>query len=352
MPLGEFLKRSSQARSKVQLPSRSVVAHKSFVPLLTVWGAALLGGALLVVPASATLAFATKVGLGSLGGLAKFVLALIGAIAGGGLAFLAATAFQKRVAGGNAFEGELEPIDPSTELGSESLDEPIEQLPFGAEEEQTVELTDVLEQASQEVEEPQRRRSISNLVGGGGDTAHEESSEDELVLTKPSQDVEAVEPCVEDPKPREVDLAEFAALPGRNAVWVEEPSEKPASQTQEDVEAPALPLASVAAPAKSALERLRERPTGELSLVEMVERFAGALHERQEAERERHPNGGPKRDPALAEALKALAMFNEDGFDVGALTNPDPDIATAELSRTEQELRAALSKLQNLRGAA
>ena len=98
---------------------------------------------------------------------------------------------------------------------------------------------------------------------------------------------------------------------------------------------------------ESALEKLRQKPTAELSLVEMVERFAGALHQHQEAERARQDTNAPGRDVALAEALKALTLFTEGGFDKAGAAP-----ATNQLGETERDLREALTKLQTLRGAA
>jgi len=96
----------------------------------------------------------------------------------------------------------------------------------------------------------------------------------------------------------------------------------------------------------------------ELSLVEMVERFAGALHDHQQAERERQPQSAPVRDAALAEALKALTLFTQRGFD-NAATPVQSAVQTDEteeelgaLGQTERDLREALVKLQSLRGAA
>ena len=165
------------------------------------------------------------------------------------------------------------------------------------------------------------------------------------------------------PPPLELDLEEFGALPGRNAVWVEAESILGASPAPEaPAFAPALtlpvdeaelpetpaeaapePVLQAVAPAPrplspSAIERLRAVPTSELSLVQMVERFAAALHEHQSAA----PGQGPQRadqagrEAALAEALKALAAFSPD-----------------ESSSAQGEpLRAALTRLQELRGAA
>ncbi|MCR9180739.1 MAG: hypothetical protein NXH71_11000, partial [Erythrobacteraceae bacterium] len=149
------------------------------------------------------------------------------------------------------------------------------------------------------------------------------------------------------PPPRELDLAQFAVMPGRNAVWVvdETTPAAPARPTPEPVPEPLSPSAPspVAIPAASrpaghsAIEHLRAVPPGELSLIQMVERFAAALHEHQAAAERRADHNGPAdRDAALAQALKALASFSPEG-------HGEPETAP---------LRDALARLQELRGAA
>jgi hypothetical protein len=84
----------------------------------------------------------------------------------------------------------------------------------------------------------------------------------------------------------------------------------------------------------SAIERLRAVPPSELSLVQMVERFAAALHEHQSTPA--GSTGLAARDAALAEALKALAVLSRD----------------SEAQTQSEPVRAALGRLQELRGAA
>ena len=152
-------------------------------------------------------------------------------------------------------------------------------------------------------------------------------------------------------RPEQLDLGEFAQMPSRNAVWVEEQPEAAAAS-------PLMARAArVAVPTDGALEKLRRTPAEELSLVEMVERFAAALHERQQADRERAPTDGSNRDAALAEALKALKVFTSQGAQRGdASDQPTPNAQDAadssRVAATERELRDALAKLQDLRGAA
>jgi hypothetical protein len=107
-------------------------------------------------------------------------------------------------------------------------------------------------------------------------------------------------------------------------------------------------LAAAACPDASALDRLRKVPPQDLSLVQMVERFAAALHEFQQRESAQPQAQGQNRDQALAEALRALTMFTEHGFAANAPAKQSGD----ELQDTTRELRDALAKLQTLRGAA
>ena len=83
-------------------------------------------------------------------------------------------------------------------------------------------------------------------------------------------------------------------------------------------------------------------PTEALSLAEMVERFAGALHEHRETQPVRALGASDlaAREAALAEALKALAALS------GGTTAP-----AVQPSRDEP-LRDALAQLQPRRGAA
>jgi hypothetical protein len=199
----------------------------------------------------------------------------------------------------------VRPIDPARDLGSNSLDDPVETMPFAT---------------------PAWR-----------DTG----------ATPEPAPAPAPEPAAEPdlPAPRVLDLAEFAEWPGRNAVWVEDPPTDPAPAPAPAAEpfayAPVSPLRTPAPPADpsaAALARLRAVPPSELSLAEMVERFAGALHEhRREAPgKTLAPQDLAAREAALAEALKALTALSRDG------STP----AQAE------PLQAALTRLQGLRGAA
>ena len=431
-------------RVREKAPSSSVAVHKTFVPMITAWGAALLGLAVIVLPASMIARLGTLSGLGILNGATKFIFAAIAAALGAGLAYVVAAALRER-AGRNGetvavvsavSSRRIRPIDPVVELGSESLDAPLDAMPFGAEEQdgEFEELNDSAGErssfgdqptlgelsrrgydieepvdcsaAEEEAEKPSFTRSqfktalIETCEGATCEAAPTPIKGTAIksaapLKTKPAPVAAApqaqqqpigspqtngtwsltqyqptspppAQPPVQQPlapapeaeKPRALDLGEFAQLPGRNGPWVEEEAATVPAQAQVQATRPVMQSVPKRAPASSALEKLRQKPTDELSIVEMIERFAGALHERQQAEqnseRARLPHSGPGRDAALAEALKALTLFTERGFD-HAPTAPEAANTNADmsnLSETERELRDALAKLQNLRGAA
>jgi hypothetical protein len=299
--------------------------HPLFAAVLGLWGAALGGLVTLVLPRALVLEACAEIGLARLDATAPFVLAAIAALVLGGALYAIASrvaqaarkARRRKPAASLAAMAvqQVRTIDPVKDLGIASLDEPVETMPFAG-------LKPVLADEDTDADAP-------------------------FCATQPSP-----------PAPLELDLAEFGALPGRNAVWVEGPeplvpetaaeaAPKPEPELEPDIApvAVAAPVELAAAPRRvpppvspSAIERLRSVPTSELSLVQMVERFAAALHEHQSAppgHAGRHADQA-RRDAALAEALKALTAFSPDSDDA---PQGDP-------------LRAALSRLQELRGAA
>lgn len=299
---------------------RRLSAHPAFAPLLGLWGGALGGLSVMVLPANliaqALQGSAQGSGAIVLGGLSQPLLAGLSAVLLGGTMYLLAGGW-KRESGRNADAPSLvatasrhvRAIDPQRELGSASFDDPVVAMPFGAQ-------------------------------------------------TSPPAGAPAVaEPDM--PAPRALDLAEFATLPGRNAVWVEdEPAEKalPETVVEDGVlvapdETPAEPLVMTPRPARigvappprvhpnaAALARLRATPTQELSLAEMVERFAGALQEHRDTVPAKTLDGRDvaAREAALAEALKALASLS----------------GTSAPAPQDNALHDALSQLQAMRGAA
>ena len=386
-------------RARSKSAKVSIAAHRSFVPMLTLWGAALLGLIVIVLPASATDRIATLSGLGAMGGGAKYVFAGVAALLGAAVAFVIAAAFRKRShkSGDDTSvvsavsSRRMRTINPAADLGSESLDAPLENMPFGVgdedaeiypqladesaadnpdtdtkDAEQTPERQPTLGELSQRGYDPEdpkkcfaaeddktdqpgftRRHFKTALIESCEGAAMEKpapmrATSQDAAQTAESEIVTEAAPSLLKQKPRALDLGEFAEVPGRNAVWVEESAVKDA--TPSPISEPRPDRTT------SALEKLRQTPPENLSLVQMVERFAGALHDRQQADSANASKNAGDRDASLAEALKALTLFTERGFDqpipTGAATSEN------ELGQTERELRAALVKLQSLRGAA
>lgn len=301
-------------------PRRPLALNPLFGPVLGLWGAALGCLVTLVLPRELVLVAAAGTGLAGIGANAPFVLAAITALVVGGVVVAIAglvtraSIKARRPADTPSLAAKavrhVQTIDPASELGSLSLDDPIEEMPF-------VGL------------KPEFEADAQNMAAAS-ETA---------------------------PPPLELDLEEFGALPGRNAVWVEdsgflgvsqetaappvaEPVVAEAPPAPEPAPEPVEPAVSRAPrpPSPSAIERLRAVPTGELSLVQMVERFAAALHEHQSAppEQNAHRADQAGREAALAEALKTLAAFSPE------------ESGTAQ----GEPLRAAMARLQELRGAA
>lgn len=107
------------------------------------------------------------------------------------------------------------------------------------------------------------------------------------------------------------------------------PPEAPAPMGTPDRPAPSSSAAGTRAPAL-----LRSIPTSELTMPEMVERFALALHDRRAAAPSSAGATGElaQREAALAEALKALAALSETGGPPRSAGRDEP-------------LRAALAQL-------
>ncbi len=493
MRLSQYIDRQPSKRRKSHASPLAgfgaVAAHRAFVPMLCIWGAALLGLAIIVLPADMISRVNMLTGLGSLGSIAKFVYAAVAALVGGAVAFVIAKGIHSRATASDdsnsivsAVNRRVRPINPATDLGSDSLDAPVDAMPFlpADEEQDTVEhdeafdeelTTDEVALEECEAAEDGRAEPVQPTLGELSKRGYEfeapaecqpaaDNAEAEVSFTRKHFEAALLETCegatceaaetntpergddakqdqddeeregggedmpqvmakaqpsgtarpigrpgaggswsltqfdpkpktapfeaaekgvskptaapiapvaslvpdqerapvaepqpapapslAEESKPVALDLGEFAELPGRDAVWVEED----AAEENADHGA-SVANDRVQTPPASALEKLRQRNPEELSLVEMVERFAGALHEHQQAEHSRLPKAGPSRDAALAEALKALTLFTERGFD--RPEQKDRAELDSEIGKTERDLRDALLKLQNLRGAA
>ena len=313
--------RRKQARTGKRA-RRSIAESRIYAPVMGLWGALLGALPVLVVPGEVFATATSRLVAHDLGVPLQPLLAGLAALVLGG-AIYALTAAQHRRAlrdhetplASRALR-EVWPIDPARDLGSRSIDDPIETMPFA---------TPAWRDA--EIDEPQSPPE-----------------------PQPEPEPEPVS------VPVALELSEFAELPGRNAVWVEEVTEPqvapmaepvgyaPVAELREPVpEAASVPArAPLPEPGTAALARLRSVPPSELSLPQMVERFAVALHEHRSSPATRALTAAEiaAREAALAEALRALAALS------GArLGDTAPGSAADPLS-------AVLSQLQTRRGVA
>lgn len=301
-----------QRKRRRSAGAAALIAHRAFAPVMGLWGALLGGLVVLVLPGRIVAALIAGSAIAAWPALAQLLLAVIAAMLVGGALFLLARqigqparraypdesddrpypARYDQDADGGSWDDGMQPIDPARDLGIGSLDDPVETMPCA---------------------------------------------------TPALRDVGAA-PMASPAAPQELDLAGFAEFPGRDAVRVEAPSAP--------LERSAAPVATLRPagepqpprrvrlpdPSAAALERLRAMPTSELSLAEMVERFAGAMHEHRTTAEQKGltPADLAAREAALAQALKALATLSRDGVAEGG----------------DYPLRDALARLQELRGAA
>ena len=415
MRLSQYIEREPEVRRKKAKPKSakpSIVSHGAFVPILGLWGAALFGLAVMVMP-PAVIDRVSAVTDGAVAGDgARFAFAGVAALLGGALTFVIGGALRSktlrrdsdRPIASAVTARRVHPINPASDLGSASLDAPLESMPFARDDEsEEAEFEDLGADDESLVPEKKREPTLGELAernyemeASGEAAPAQKAAKGEMAFTRKQFQSALIESCegatceaspartaderparvvtkrkkpgnaaapgvtatlssaaprpqpanearpvARQPKagsPRELSLAEFGSLPNRNAVWVEEKAGK-VDRTDEASRPGPIPA--------TALQKLRQTPPDQLSLVEMVERFAGALHEHQQVEHSRRPAGQTGRDAALVEALKALTLFTERGFDQGDSRSP-----RQQLGETERELREALAKLQTLRGAA
>lgn len=303
-----------QRRTGRSANSASLAAHRAFAPLLGLWGALLGGLVVIVLPSWLVERALAGTVIGRLNLPVQPLLAGTCAVLLGLLLYAVAARVHARAAreasadsAADETERQVTPISPLQDLGTRSLDDPLETIPF----------------------------TPSQVPETDSDVA--------IARSDPSEKPDHA------PAPVELDLAEFAALPTRNAVWVEEPTaaapgsaaapeawpEAPQPDPVTGVEARRLRAVggTPRAPGSAVLARLRATPTSELSLAEMVERFAGALHEYRETPPSRSLSDADlaAREATLAEALKGLAALSGEGstaFDHAKAEGPSGADAT------------------------
>ena len=290
--------------------SRTLAGHRAFAPMLGLWGAMLGGLTVMVLPATLVAVAFDATGWATAGLPVQAIAAVFAALLLGGGLYILAKGLHRRARRAINTPSlaewairSLGPLDPIRDLGSRSLDDPLDAMPFVASAERDAEYAETAQ--------------------------------------------------VPDAAPRELDLAAFAVLPGRNAVWVQGEPETPrvadvdqtsSDKRDADTTIESTPVTSLRKsaqlpdPGTAALARLRAVAPSELSIVEMVERFAGALHEHRTSPPSKAVSAADlaAREAALAEALKALAALSAESLGDDA----------------REPLRSALAGLQPRRGAA
>lgn len=167
-------------------------------------------------------------------------------------------------------------------------------------------------------------------------------------------------PSTEDWDEREPEILDVAALgeplgpvePQNDAI-AETVTPEPADIVREEPELDAADKVTVQAEPESAADILRSHAIADMSLVQLIERFALSLDEYREQQASRDSVTQPNRpDPALVEALRMLPLltgeraprYASDGNAALALSTRE------EVEATERALREALAKLEQMSG--
>ncbi|MEL6878340.1 MAG: hypothetical protein AAGL68_09620 [Pseudomonadota bacterium] len=317
-----------QPKKKTRTP---IAWLNGFVPLLTVWGAALAGLTIAVLPASA---IANIANLTPLNELSRLALGLLAALLGGLIAFAIARAIRNAVSTpapkANLMEAAQDDAQDVELSEDRSSDRPTTPIDFE-------ELAGVLEELEEAPTDAVRSQPFEETtVEGISVEPPEELLEEPLELGEIGEMLEAFE-TPEAPAP--TDISEPQADPAP-----ELPPPPP----------PPLPEDAPDFLKGSAVDGLRRMPTADLSLMQMVERFATALHAHQAV----HGAGAqPRRDAALAEGLRALSMFSHSesdpqpaGLTPGGFANRAPALEVCNItqqSRQSGEPHAIALKLEN-----
>ncbi len=377
--------RSENSEFKMRRRNRKpIAAHPFFVPMLSIWGALLAGLTIMVLPAEMINQITTAAALGVLDNFARYFYATIAALIGAACGYFVATKWRAMLPGrsedlmGRA-AAHVRPIDPVAELGSESLDAPIEddvpeEEPLELE---TLELETLAEQPgtadTSEEQHVDTDDTFELRAEFECEPSPEQEAEPEPAPVDPLEGMHC-EPMEDSPEPASLLSVRRRRNRGKPVELVQALGDHRArqaalhkdlrdlgefSQLAEHKRTTKAPKpAPKPTPAPTAIDKLRAVPPQDLSLVQMVERLAVALHERQEAARAKpQTEQATERDAALAEALKALSLFTEKGFasQPRPAENDQANIGSANEGAndgTEAELRDALSKLQTMRGAA
>ncbi|MCX9146570.1 hypothetical protein OPU67_04380, partial [Erythrobacter sp. WG] len=239
---------------------RRLVAHPAFAPALGLWGALLGGLAVMVVPAPVIAAFVEGTLIATFDVPAQPVFAAAAALLVGMALFVPAmlrsAEERRRLRPGSILDvvaRKVNPIDPMRDLGGKSIDDPIEPMPFASPAWRDADLEARVEEEEREahamprfMRKPAPAADVEAEAEAGGEAEAPRAN----VPTARDVDAERLPPVVIDPLPEpvahedrsaplELDLAAFAELPGRNAVWVEEPAAAAPAVASEPVPAAA-----------------------------------------------------------------------------------------------------------------
>ncbi|MEO1046742.1 MAG: hypothetical protein AAFW59_00285 [Pseudomonadota bacterium] len=300
-----------------------IAQHKLFAPMLAIWGAAVFGLSALALPSAVTARAVSLTGLGNFGSLGALALAAVAALLG------ALIGSSMARAAGRFTHGSQPPVPATKDDEAPESDEKPGTISH--------DIDDVLEAAELLQSEDLKLEEVP------APDLSDEAGED--TQTEPLDPPLALEPEIEDATEAiALDLGEFDELLDAQSPAPSEPE------------------------AVTGIQMLRQTPPADLSLVQLVERFAAALRDLQDASTPRAKQvealaQGPEGERALNQALQALeGMTRSAGTEVaaeaatatgsGASAAPTGAVDPSALKETEQELRVALSRLQALSGAA
>ncbi len=319
-------RRVKSGGGRTYVPTREIAAHPAFLPMLTLWGAALLGLSVAVLSPGAIARIVAITNGSALGSGAHAMFAASAGLLGAALAFCAARAMgdytRPRISSKAILPCLAAHLCEDEAFATVSSDQP--------------------QQRNEENAQEQSQPDEADAAVETSETATDYSAD--LAEPQLADPQVAADPSVGS-RPRALDLTEFGQLAGRDGVWVHETVEMPESNGDASRDA-VLADSTVSAGPTRALEQLRGTATRDLSLLQMVERFAAALHAQQDADRDALRKDAS--DAGLAEALRALELFTLEGFRAERAEsarigeNSHPADGTGDTS----------SPLQGLRGAA
>lgn len=315
--------RSKGVELKARRKSKPITQQAIFVPSLAIWGAIVGAAMVYVLPYSVVKRLTPQPVFDAIAPNTHSAAMAIAAICGAVGMFVLARLIQRKAMAdtdeveSDEFEdAEAFTIDPSEDLGSDSLDAPLEDETLELEEPVVDDFDDFDDFAGHDPEwvedlrEEDQSDPLNDHLASWAKGPQVGSREEDVRVARAEEEPEA-------------DCQPVEAL-------------DPASPEEDIVEEESAAKEALAVPVETAIAKLRAVSPQDLSLVQMVERLAVALHENKASAHSRNP--AQARDAELAAALKTLSRLTEEG------------IQTTDAAKGE--MREAISKLQNLRGAA